>query len=202
MERKDFFFKIIGEELTNDGFKFIKSKNGFIKKENNNEFLFYFTLWSPFFAEEAHIDIIIGEIEQIKKKAWGALYKKYITIGTHKSLLKEYLGEGIVKTDTDEKLNSAAQGEIHFYYSYAKEYFKKHLDYNYLDQLLNNRPGEELFLAYNPIHTTFLAIIVAKLNGNIQFEELLSFYREIIIKHNFNYLEEYDLLSNYLQGNQ
>jgi hypothetical protein len=49
----------------------------------------------------------------------------------------------------------AVKGEIDFYYSYAKDYYKKHLDYHYLNRKLNAEPGKELYLAYNPIHTSF-----------------------------------------------
>ena len=128
-------------------------------------------------------------------------YDKFVTIGRVKSYLIDNPSEGQVLTDTEGNVRKAAKGEIDFYHSFAKAYFEKASDYNYLHQKLNAHPGEELYLAHNPIHTSFLAIIVAKLVGEetVRLEELFRFYREIILKFNDVFIEEYDLLVEYLK---
>ena len=198
MDRKMMFFNLINETLANEGFKYIKSKNSFVKKESGNEFIFAFDIWENFYMVESKLNILIGEIENIKQKAWGTGYDKFVTLGRVKSYLISDPSKGIVLTDSEENVKKAAQGEIDFYYSFAKKFFVENLNYDYLDKKLNTSPGNELYLAHNPIHTSFLAIIVAKLVNNKEIESLFNFYREIILKFNNAFIEDFDLLVAYL----
>ena len=200
--RKEFFFKLVENELSKNGFKYLKAKNQFVKKEGDNVFIFAFDTWDWFYRVELNLKIIIGEIETIKKKAWGKQYDKFVTIGRTKSYLLPKPGDGSSLTDTEENVKNAAKTEIDFFYSFAKNYFVQHLDYKYLDSLLNTNPNEELlYIAYNPIHSSFLAIIVSALTKNPDLEKLCDFYRQIVQKHNDAYIEEYDLLVQYLKNN-
>lgn len=199
MDRKSLFFELINESLEKEGFKYLKNKNAFVKKDQGNEFFFGFDLWDHFYMVESRLDVLVEEVEKIKKNAWGKLYDKFVTLGRVKSYLIEKPSEGVVLTDTEENVRKAAKGEIEFYHSFAKFYYARALDYKYLDKKLNSNPGEELHIAHNPIHTSFLAIIVAKLTGNEKLPELFEFYRGIILKRNKSFIEEYELLVEYLK---
>ncbi len=196
MERKELFFKLLNDEFSKYGFKYIKSKNRFTKKENGNEFIIEYETWSYFFSIQTHLEILIGEIEKIKKNAWGKSYNKFVTVGNSKTGLKKGL---IEKTDTEEKVIKVVKNEIVFYHSFAKNYFKQHIDYMYLDEILNTNPGKAYNLAYNPIHTSFLAIIIAKLVKNKKIDELIIYYRKDILRVNNKFIDKYDLLVEYLK---
>ena len=199
MDRKELFFTLLDEEFSKEGFKYLKSKNAFVKKEKGNEFVFAFDLWDQFYMVESKLNVLVGEIESIKKKAWGKLYDKFVSLGRVKSYLIDKPSEGQVLTDTEDNVRKAVKGEIEFYQTFAKSYYYRALDYKYLDEKLNLNSGEELYLAHNPIHTSFLAIIVAKLTGNEKSSELFDFYRSIVLKFNEVFIEEYDLLVDYLK---
>ena len=139
---------------------------------------------------------MIKKVEDVKKSAWGKTYDKFESVGQTKSYLLPNKEIGISLTDTEEHVVEAAQKEICFYYDFVNLYFKEYSDINYLDIRLNAEPGKDLYLAHNPIHTSFLALIVAKLNGNKRLDELMIFYRGIIEKYNSIFLPKYNLIVN------
>ena len=202
MARKELFFELINKELEKEGFRYVKTKNAFIKKEGGNQYIFSFEIWYDFHSVEPKLAVLVDEIEKIKKKAWGKLYQKYVTIGRGKSYLIENSDDGISSTQTQDEVRAAASKEIAFYFSFAKDYYNRATDYKYLNETLNNNPGEELYLAHNPIHTSFLAIIVAKLVSTEESRmlELFETYRKVILKFNDVYIKKYDLLVTYLSN--
>lgn len=198
MNRKELFFRLLEEELSKEKFKYFKSKNAFIKKENGNEFIFEYDLWDDFYMVESKLNVLIGEIENIKKMAWGKIYNKFMSLGRVKSYLIDDPTKGQVLTDTKNNVIKAVKVEITFFHSFAKKYFIEALDYSLLDKKLNLKPGDELYLSHNPIQTSFLAIIVAKLVGNENLISLCEFYRGIILKFDDAFVDDYDLLADYL----
>lgn len=90
--------------------------------------------------------------------------------------------------------------EVNFYVSHGRQYFEEKSDLVKLNQLLNANPGEELYLAYNPFQTIYLAIIVAKLNDHPKLSELYGIYRNIIENLNSSFLNRYDKLVSYLES--
>jgi hypothetical protein len=201
MDRKELFFQLMSEGLSGEGFRYVKARNRFVRKdEKGNEFTVAFDTWEYFYMVETKLSVLITEIENIKRKAWGKSYDKFVTVGRVKSYLIDNPAEGQSLTDTEDNVRKAARSELDFYNSIGKEYFNRALDYQYLNRTLNRTPGSELYLAHNPIHTSFLAIIVSRLAGESDGRqaELFSFYRGIIQKHNPEFLEQYDLLVNHL----
>lgn len=200
MKRKELFFHLLQDELAKEGFKYLKSKNALVKKEDKNEFIIGYDLWPQFYRVELNLKVILYDIEIIKKRALGKLYDRFATIGSTRS----YLGddspkEGSILTESEQDTRDAVKSELDFYHQFVKGYFKKLLDYKYIDQKLNSEPGKELYLAYNPTDTSILAIIVAKLVGNEKIEELFVFYRTIVLKFHKKLVNEYDLVVNYLK---
>lgn len=198
-DRKALFFDLLSAELVKEGFVYKKSKNQFTRKdESGNEFIYGFNIWPQFNMIEASFRILIKEVEDIKRKAWGISYDKFESLGKEKSYLTNVPSEGHSSTNTEENVKEAVRKEIEFYYSHIKNYFKKHLDLKYLDKILNTRPGEELYIAHNPIFSSFLALIVAKLTHNPDLNNLFPVYRKIVEKFNAVFLDDYDLLQKVL----
>lgn len=198
MDRKKIFFELMEKELVKEGFIYKAGINGFIKKEQQNEYIYKFEAW-PYFAQILpHYEIFIHSVEDIKKKAWGKLYKKSWSIGNVKTYFISNPSDSTSWTDTVDHVHIAVKNEIDFYYSFVKEYYMKYSDIKFLNNELNLEPSESKRIAYNHIHTSFLAIIVAKLSNNPNLHDLISFYRPIIRKHNTSYMVEYELLEKYL----
>ena len=102
--------------------------------------------------------------------------------------------------DTEPNIIKTIKEEVQFYFSVVKKYFRSYSDVNFLDRELNTSPNENRILSYNPIHTSFLAIIVDRLANNAKLPDLICFYKTIVEKHNIAFVEEYDLLEKYLIG--
>ncbi|MBN8667468.1 MAG: hypothetical protein J0M30_08180 [Chitinophagales bacterium] len=202
MDRKQLFFTLLGDELNKHGFSYKKSINGFFKKENGNEFL-YIIEEAPFFLQiEPDFRILLKSVENFKRIAWGKLYDKFASVGsTKRSLLsKQRVEECHSNTDTKEAVLSAVKKEVEFYESFVNNDFIQYSDIGFLDGLLNSNPDRFNVTTYNPIHTAFLAIIVAKLNFNPNFDNLIPIYREVVNSFNKNYNEEFELLVKHAQS--
>ncbi|MFY0602200.1 MAG: hypothetical protein JXR03_21165 [Cyclobacteriaceae bacterium] len=194
MTRKDFFFKELEERFEELGFKYLKSKNHLVRKSDGNEFIIGFNIWPMFAQVEVHYRMILKDVESFKKSAWGKLYDKYESVGVNKNRLTSDPSKGMYWTDTESNILKAAESELHFYERVTEEWFQSHTNIAYLDNKLNTEPASELYLAHNEIHTSFLAIIVAKLNQNPELDKLKTIYRSVVEKRNSNFLIEYDLL--------
>lgn len=199
MERKEPFFKILNNRLSKDGFEYKPNRNCFVKKENGNEFTYRFEAWPAFMQILPHYEIVIKSVEDIKKKAWGKGYKKYWSVGQTKFYVTgKPLPSATMWTDTEQAIVKSANEELAFYDSFVKTYFQNYADVAYLDKELNTNPDENRIVAFNNIHTSFLAIIVAGLTNNPQLPGLIDFYRPIVQKRNAAFLEDYELLAAYL----
>lgn len=202
MDRKQLFFTLLGEELDKRGYTYKKSINGFFKKADGNEFL-YIIEEAPFFLQiEPDFRILLKSVENVKKKAWGKLYEKFASVGSAKRGLipRHSVEECRSLTDTRGAVLSAVKKEIEFYEFFVDKYFIQYSDVVFLDGLLNSKPDRLNVTTYNPIHTAFLAIIVAKLTFNPNFDNLIPFYREVVNSFNKNFNEEFELLVKYAQS--
>ncbi|WP_421921237.1 hypothetical protein [Marinifilum sp.] len=200
MTRKELFFHLLEKELKEYGFKYLKSKNKFVKRSNSGDYIIDFNIWPSFIQVEANLKIVIKQIEDIKKKAWGKEYIKNISVGRQKSYLIENPEEAISWTDNESNIRYSVKKEIEFYINYGKQYFEERSNISKLNQILNINPGNELYVAYNPYQTIYLAIIVAKLDNHPKLLELYNIYREIIGKRKPSFLGKYDKLVNHLES--
>lgn len=202
MERKEFFLSELDKYFANKGFEFRKSKKQFVKKTDRYTVIYGFDFSEYFYMYESVIKIEIHEVEKIKKAAWGKLYKnlKLASVGQVKTYIIKDRNAHLIVTDTEQKVLEAIEKEKFFYENYVLDYILNMTDIQYLNQLLNKEPGKELFITFNPIHTLFLAIIVAKLTTNPNFEFLVKEYRLLILKHNQHFIEEYEMLVAYLSA--
>jgi hypothetical protein len=201
MTRRELFIHLMGKHLNNEGFNFVKRKRAFIKKENGNEFMYQYESDTLFLMVQIDFRILLKSVEHIKKEALGKLYDKFESVGINKMDMfpKDKFRDGLHDTETEEQVYIATEKEIIFYNSVVKEYFHKHSDISYIDKYLNENPNESKILThYNQAHTCFLAIIVAYLVGNLKINELIEFYRKLVIKSNDQYLKKFDLIKEYI----
>jgi hypothetical protein len=203
MERKELFFSLLNEALVKEGFEYKKSIKGFSKTENNIEYKYTFEIWPHFMKIDPSFDILIKQIEDIKKKAWGKLYFKVATVGEYKRDMyrSKFIPidfESISWTDTEEAVRKAVKKEIEFYYAYLKDFYMKFSDISNIDKFLNSEPYEHRVLCYVQENTYCLAIIVAKLNNNPNLKNLIEFYKPLYFKQNQGNLTKFELLESYL----
>lgn len=198
MTNKELFFQTLQDRFAGEGFVYLKSNDRLVKKESGNEYIINFNIWPLFLQVEVHYKILIKSVEDIKKKAWGKQYSKFESVGIPKRRIVSNPSEGIFWTEKREDILKAASSEFSFYNSVSKIWFEDNTNIFYLNKKLNEKPGSELFLAHNEIHTSFLAIIVAQLTENSNYNSLTAFYRTIIERVNPHFLEDYDLLHAYL----
>jgi len=197
---KELFFSLLGNELGKEGYH--QKGNKFIKKDNGNEFIYNIDGSSAFLSFEPDFAILIQSVENIKKKAWGKSYKKFVSAGRTKRYLlpKEKSDQCWSWTDTQEAVYKAVKKEMEFYYSFVNNYFQTYSNIEFLDNYLNAEPDEKRIAAYNQIHTAFLAIIVAYLCKNPRLPELVPFYKAVVQKFNVNYIPEFEMLEEYIRN--
>nr|WP_299384839.1 hypothetical protein [Allomuricauda sp.] len=199
-ERKELFYNLLNNFFSKEGFRLVKSKNAFIKKDNKgNEYVFRYTAWPMFIQVETKLDIQIKEVDEVKKKAWGKNYFKAVSVGTSKAYLVDN-HEGTLWTETEKDVRIAVQKEIEFYAKIGKKYFEDYSSIAFLDNYLNSVPKKNLDIAYNVKYAIVLALIVAKLNDNPNLVELCDIYREISVKYDFH--KYYDPLVEYITSNK
>ncbi len=198
--RKSYFFEALNDFYKSKGFVYKKSRNSFVLKESStkNEFIISYEIW-PYFAQvEASYEILLQDVEKIKKGAWGKEYRKFVSVGIQKSYLASDYSLGISLTDTHKNVKKAITNEIDFWKTKVKVYFSMYSNISFLDEILNNDIGKNLYVAYNPVHTSFLAIIVAYLNQRPFLEEVIAFYSNVVDLHNPAFQNDFKVLANYI----
>lgn len=196
--RKELFYSLLDDFFSKEGFKYLKSRNAFVKKDKNeNQYAIRYTGWPMFLQVETKLDITIKEVDDIKKKAWGKKYFKFVSVGTSKAYLVPDF-EGTLWTETERNVRKAVKKEIKFYKKIGAEYFRNFSNITFLDEYLNAEPGKHLHTAYNPTATITLALIVAKLNNNPNLKKLCDVYREV--SNTYKFEEYYEPLVEYLIG--
>ena len=198
MSMKELFFNLLGEELSKE--KFYRKGNKFLKKEGANEYIYNIDGSTGFLSFEPDFAILIESVEDIKKKAWGKSYRKFVSVGRTKRYLlpKEQSDQCWSWTDTEAAVFKAVSKEMEFYHSFLKQYYEQYSNINFLDELLNSEPHEHRVIAYNNIQTSFLAVIVAYLTENSKLPELIPFYKAVVQKFNKEYLPEFEMLEKHL----
>ena len=197
---KEIFISNLAEKLTPAGYKYVNNKNRFIQKNKGNEYIYSFEFFtSDTIRYEPSFRIKLKEIQDIKKAAWGDLYDADYdySVGTDKASYERAGGSGY-RIGTEKEAIERAEEEYIYVTTVVTEYFRKYSDIEFLNNLINSKPGEELLVNGGHISTCFTAVIVAYLVNNPSMEELIIFYKEIVKKHNELFIEEYDLLSNFL----
>lgn len=197
---KEIFIGNLAEKLTPVGYKYVNSKNRFIRKDSGNEYIYSFEFFtSDSIRYEPSFRIKLKEIQDIKKAAWGNLYDSNYdySVGTDKASYENTGGSGY-RIGTEKEAIERAEKEYLYITTVVSEYFTKYSDIGFLNNMINSEPGEELLVNGGHIPTCFTAVIVAYLVNNPNLEELIVFYKEIVKKHNELFIEEYDLLRDFL----
>lgn len=144
MTLSEIVLKEIEHVYLNDGFRFVKSKKTFKKTDGKNELSVRYQFYSGV-SIECTYGMSLAMVENVKKNAWGKLYKKDLSIvnerynlpgniDTESSflLLDEYKNEV-----SEERVLEAIKYEKKMYLEYGKYFFEKYQDLNEIDKFYN-----------------------------------------------------------------
>lgn len=197
--RKAVFFGKTEKFYNSIGFKFRKSDTSFFKKDSQgNEFVISYEVWPSFMQIEPSYEILIKDVEDVKRKAWGKSYKKFCSIGRQRAYLLENPSDSTSWTDTIANVEVAINREKKEFYEIAEKYFSKYVDLSVLNEKLNSNLGENLDITYNEINGSFLGVIVAFLVKNNNLIEIINYYEAVINRINPNYNSDFNLLKKYI----
>lgn len=193
---KQVFIETLKEGLEPLGFKYQSSKSQFSKKEGNREYTYKVNFSGGHC--DIYINILLPEVEAIKKAAWGSDYERFASVGDN--LLNIARDRNLIYIDDEASAKERAQSEIEFFKSFVLGYYEKHSDTVYLDHLVNDEPGLHPFVCYNLIESGFLGLVVSYLHRRERLEELIRYYRKVVETHNTQFLDEFERLVAYVTG--
>ncbi len=204
MDRRDLFFFLCRENYERLGFRYIKSKNSFKKKNEETEYIIRFTTWPDFAQVSVSYSLIINKVEKVKKKAWGKLYNKFETCGINKEYLDKETDDFVHFTDTTENIHTAVEKESKFYYSNLLRYFDNHSSMEFINSKYNNKLYEDIpdIAHFNRLHSAAVSILAAKEENNPLLDEIANHYAEIIKRVQPSYSQEINLFIDLIYSDE
>lgn len=204
-EVKEKFFRSIDDELISNGFKLVKSKNWYEKKQADCKLILFFQFHkrSEEIAIEAFCYIQHLETEKVYKTA--TKHAMSHTIGNEIGKLINNQGQGIqdhssyeliIETDTD--IANASNEIIRLYEAFIKSYFKENSNLNRIDSILNDFPDQINVHSNEQFFRCPKGLIVAKLNGRENFQELEYKYDIKMAKVADLFKSRYEAVKEYL----
>ncbi len=135
--------KEIEEVYLNDDFQYVKSKKTFKKKDGKNELTVRYQFYSGL-STHCTYGMVLSTVEELKKKAWGSLYRKDHSIVNNRCDLPgnidpkySYLLVGDDERDTVKRVLDAIANEKKMYLEFGKDFFNKYQDLKAIDQFYN-----------------------------------------------------------------
>ncbi len=199
--RKDLFFNYLTPFFKEKDFIYSKKNNGFIKKVNGAQLLYVFQIWPQAIQVAASLEIIIQEVEAIKKNVLKNDYNNHMrTIGREKRYLMENISDGYSLTDNYEKCIESAQKEIEYFRTDGIAFFEKFSSLVEIDRFLNQIFSTKNMLAYNIRDNAYLAIIIAGLVKNNNVKEVIEFNKSVLKSDMYNHrnISNFDSIANYI----
>lgn len=196
--RKEIFFNELNLFLKDEGFSYKKSKNSFVKNEEYGTLEIGWDCAIYFHSVDLFANIYLKDVENLKKKAWGDLYRKYSTLGNNKYYLS---GEKpFIETGSLEEVKIAIDTEIRFYKSFLKSYFSKYSNLLVINQNLISEFEKGNIMNYNVIQTIFTGMVISALIDNrTDFINKMSFFRKKM--DDISWKQEFEILESYLLNN-
>lgn len=223
MTQKEVIRKIIdslSSEMNTYNFKAVPKEQGFMRKDSSAIYFYYFLVFNRTniktgakgFQIEPYAEINIPEIEK---------YYKEITINTELKTEWDFisLGNSIanlianpdgVNRKRNQSLDLFVFEEAHIklvadellkqFKRTALPYFLTNNSVKKVDELLNKQPREYSVHLYNDLFRVIKGLIAAKLNNNVEFEQLLHIYSSLIVERDMpkHCKEELDRLKSIL----
>lgn len=200
------------DSFTKQGFKYLKSRQEFVRKTNNAEQIFrlyYYKKDDGSVTIKPELIIQVREIQNIYKSIAEINGRPYSTLGNYFSHIRDYNGDAanykrqstrywLIENEDD------VQHLIKIIPEYLEEdilpYFEQNSSVKRVDELLNEYP--EKMSVHNYIYPSRanIAIIAAKLNKNPRYNELVSIYETRIVDAEENTKKEFYKLKELLSS--
>ncbi|MEK6475900.1 hypothetical protein WJR50_00145 [Catalinimonas sp. 4WD22] len=102
----------------------------------------------------------------------------------------------------EEDIKAAALQIMGFMQTKGFAFLEEHSEVNRLDKLFNDNPYHKLIYTYNAYNRCLRGIVLARLAGRRDFQELVNIYRKSLLKKNTppQLMEKYDKLSKFLKN--
>ncbi|UKB82725.1 hypothetical protein LF887_17120 [Chryseobacterium sp. MEBOG06] len=197
------------ESFQKSGFQYRKAQKEFVRKKDNVEQIFklFFYKKEDNITIDPEIKIHVKEIESIYKSIAQIKSRPYLTLGNHFLTIRDYDGdaanykskpakEWLIENDEDVK------HLIKIIPEYLEEdilpYFDNNSSVIRVDELLNEYP--EKMCVHNDMYPlrANIAIIAAKLNTNLYYDELIKIYERELEDAEENYKVEFYKLKELL----
>ncbi|MEL6673098.1 MAG: hypothetical protein AAFR61_12930 [Bacteroidota bacterium] len=199
--KKELFFRLLSKNLESEGFKYIKSRNLLVQKKPEGTFEIKYTSWPMFLQVETKIRIYLTRVEKHKKNAWGDKYYKYSTVGQARGYFYEKPELAVLPTDTLQNVKRAVDLEMNFFQKKAKPFFDTFSEIIFLDKSLNDNPSNPSWINFNPIQSSFTAMVVAKLMSRENLPGIFDAHLDQIVNFNAQFEEKGKMLRKYLLEN-
>lgn len=203
-QMKEIVFETIQADLKEAGFKLVKTRDWFIRKDKHISFVF----WVVPYLDQGHIRLTptcgvrFNEVEDIFHKCSGfeEKYQKYtLTLVSEIWRWKRQvdLHQYILKTEDDVQ-NIATQILQNFKHD-ALKYFESYSTLVEVDSVFNSEPDQECIHQIMDFARCSRGIIVAKLCNRSNYEELVEIYRKRMLNQDKGfYLNPFDCINNLL----
>ncbi|CAL2094072.1 hypothetical protein [Tenacibaculum sp. 190524A05c] len=197
----------ISDFLKDNGFKLIKSKDVYEKKQGDFKFIIRFFSHTRSYETAIEMSIYIEHLptSKIYKKATSF---KYLvgTIGNEigkirdndENEIKSHFSENIV-IESEADVKEASNIILNLYDSIANPYFNKYGSLHVIDKILNDSPNIISVHRNDQYNRYSLGLIIARLNNRENYDELEKTYNELIKEMADIYIERYELVKKYLK---
>ena|SRR2546423_6170030 len=203
----------LNDKFTQDGFKYKKTMNEFVRSQGDFSYKFYIEqlAWSSSYSLDIQLYISQKKIETILKKIIGK-WRHNITMGQDIGrIYNSPDGREIVNGSLsiwlyqNEDVEAAIESLEWYYNDIAKPYFQQYQTLEAVDDIINNPPFNHCpaYVGGNLDNRCMKGLIVARLVDNPRYNELVAIYDEAI-KETMNEvsIENYYKVREYLMYNK
>ncbi|MDV3349824.1 hypothetical protein QGP82_14055 [Leptothoe sp. LEGE 181152] len=202
---KTLLFEKMKPELGQAGFNLVKTRNWFIRKQNQNV---SFVFWIVSYKDQGNIRITpttgvrFNNIEDIFHQCAGfdEKYKKYtLTLVSEIWRWKKTETSYQYILKSEDNVQDIAIQIVHDFWEDALKYYESYATLSQVDSELNNDPSGECIHQIMDFARCSRGIIAAKLCNRHNYEKLVQIYRERMSNQDKGfYLSSFDCIVNLL----
>ena len=192
-------FDAVGAELKPFGFKAMKSKKRFVRRVENRIEVFGLPVvhYTPTYYARPWAGVRFDEVEEIFHQTSG--FERAFQSDTHTvgiDFWRIWGTEGYdIPLQEDADVTAVVSRLLTIFQEKALPYYEQFHDLPSVDAALNDQPNEPSVHCGMPSNRCSKGIIVAKLTGRANYDELVSIYRSTLkLDNNGYYLPAIELL--------
>jgi len=195
-------YKSIENRLTGHGFKYVKSKDWFVRKRDYGKDYYLVTVIDDTEIGNGYLvspaaSVRIDQIEQIFNSTSGVPSQYHgdsFTLGY--DFWRKYGSDGLrFHVDITTKLQGISDDLLSVFHKYALPFYDEHCTVEQVDRMLNTNPYEPVDVERSIWYRCSKGIIASKLTGRLSHNNLKQMYREQVVNYaNGFYLPQFDAL--------